>query len=218
MTSSYCCVHWQVRNVTDFSMTNKHGNKHLWNVKTSESVPDQHWQASRMLLRMVKFPIHNKYADLPRIGPMLARFQLLSGPLYGPLARYLILRVAHAPGMPGTFSLPPRVSYTHMHHATCDTHVPWCMPGSLTSGLLWSRWQRRHSRNSWRMRNPQLYISCKRHVPYLLCSDCIMPFHLIFMQKFLATICYAQDMWKLVRALPYLVDIKAPSGALKFTE
>ena len=28
----------------------------------------------------------------------------------GPLARYVTLQVAHAPGMPGTFSLPPRVS------------------------------------------------------------------------------------------------------------
>ena len=26
---------------------------------------------------------------------------------YGPLARYVKLRVAHAPGMPGTFSMPP---------------------------------------------------------------------------------------------------------------
>ena len=26
-----------------------------------------------------------------------------------------------------------------MRHATCVTHVPWCMPGSLTSGFLWSR-------------------------------------------------------------------------------
>ena len=47
---------------------------------------------------------------------------------------------AHAPGMPGTFSPPPRVSDPDMHHGTCVTHVPWCMPGSLTSGFLWSRW------------------------------------------------------------------------------
>ena len=25
-----------------------------------------------------------------------------------------------------------------MHHDTCVTHVPWCMPGSLTSSFLWS--------------------------------------------------------------------------------
>ena len=58
---------------------------------------------------------------------------------HGPLIRYVISRVAHAPGMPGTFSPPPRVSDPDMHHGTCVTHVPWCMPGSLTSGFLWSR-------------------------------------------------------------------------------
>ena len=26
-----------------------------------------------------------------------------------------------------------------MHYSTCVTHVPWCMPGSLTTGFLWSR-------------------------------------------------------------------------------
>ena len=46
---------------------------------------------------------------------------------------------AHALGMPGTFSPPPQVSDPDMHHVTCVTHVPWCMPGSLTSGFLWSR-------------------------------------------------------------------------------
>ena len=46
------------------------------------------------------------------------------------------LRFAHAPGMQGTFSPPPRVSDPDMHHSTCVTHVPWCMSGSLTSGFL----------------------------------------------------------------------------------
>ena len=59
---------------------------------------------------------------------------------HGPLARYVKLRFAHAPGMPGTFSPPSRVSDPDMYHGTCVTHVPWCMSGSLTSGFLWSRW------------------------------------------------------------------------------
>ena len=42
----------------------------------------------------------------------------------GLLARYVKLRVAHAPGMPGTFSPPPRVSDSDRHHGTCVTHVP----------------------------------------------------------------------------------------------
>ena len=58
-----------------------------------------------------------------------------------PWASYQIRKIAgaHAPGMPGTFSLPPWVSDPDMHHGTCVTHVPWCMSGSLTSGFLWSR-------------------------------------------------------------------------------
>ena len=59
----------------------------------------------------------------------------------GPLARYVKLGVAHAPGMPGTFSPPTLVRDPDMHHGTCVTHVSWCMPGSLTGGFLWSRWR-----------------------------------------------------------------------------
>ena len=80
----------------------------------------------------------------------------------GPLTRYAKLRVAHAPGMPGTFFPPPRISNLDMHHGTCVTHVPWCMPGSLTSGLLWSRWRGKRSRHSWRMRNPPFNVTGKR--------------------------------------------------------
>ena len=83
---------------------------------------------------------------------------------HGPLARYVKFRVAHAPGMPGTFSPPPRVSNPDMHHGTCVTHAPWCMLGSLTSGFLWSRWREKCSRHSRRMLSPQIYVSGKRHM------------------------------------------------------
>ena len=59
----------------------------------------------------------------------------------GPLTKYVKLRVAHAPGMPGTFSPPPRLSNPDMNHGTCVTHVPWCKPGSLTSTFLGSQWR-----------------------------------------------------------------------------
>ena len=81
---------------------------------------------------------------------------------HGPLTIYVELRVAHAPGMPGKFSLPLRVSDPDMHHGTCMTHVPWCMPGSLTSGFLWNRWRGKRFWHSRRMRNPQFYVSGKR--------------------------------------------------------
>ena len=60
-------------------------------------------------------------------------------PCHGPLTRYVKLWVAHAPGVPGTFSrhrlqTKPPVSDPGIHHGTCVTHVPRCMSGSLTRG------------------------------------------------------------------------------------
>ena len=81
---------------------------------------------------------------------------------HGPLARYVSLWVAHASGMPGTFSPPPLVSDPDMHHGTCVAHVSWCMSASLTSNFLWSRWWGKRSRHSRRMRNAQFYVSDKR--------------------------------------------------------
>ena len=83
----------------------------------------------------------------------------------GPLTTYVKLWFAHVPGMPGTFSQPRRVSDPDIHHGTCVTHVPWCMPGSLTSGFLWSWRPGKRSRHSRRMRNLKFYISGKRPIP-----------------------------------------------------
>ena len=62
----------------------------------------------------------------------------------------------------GNLSPPPQASYPDMHHGTCVTHVPWCMPGSLTSVFIWNRWRGKRSRHSWRMRNPISCVSGKR--------------------------------------------------------
>ena len=80
---------------------------------------------------------------------------------HGPLAKYVKLRAVHAPE---TFSPIPQISDPGMHHGTCVTHVPWCMPGSLTSGFLWNRWRGQRSRHSRRMCNAQFYISVKRSI------------------------------------------------------
>ena len=85
----------------------------------------------------------------------------------GPLTRYVKLWVVYAPGMPGTFSPPPPVSDPDIHHGTCVTHVPWCMPGSLTSGFLWSRLRGKRSRC---IHNPQFHVSGKR--PMALSCAC----------------------------------------------
>ena len=85
----------------------------------------------------------------------------------GPLTRYIKLRVANAPRIPGTFSPSLQVSDLDMHHGTCVTHVPSCMPESLTSGFIWSL---RRGKGSWHcrcMRNPQFHVSGK--------SSCQLP-------------------------------------------
>ena len=87
---------------------------------------------------------------------------------HGPLARYLNVWVAHAPGMPGTFphhrlQRKPLVSDPVMHHGTCVMHVPWCMSGSLTCDGGGKR--SRHSRH---MHNPQFYVSGKRPIELLI--------------------------------------------------
>ena len=85
---------------------------------------------------------------------------------HGALTKYAKLRVAHAPGMPGTFfsQNKPRVSDPFMHHGTGVIHVPWCMPGSLTNGFLWRRWQEKRSPLSRRTSNPQFCVSGKRSI------------------------------------------------------
>ena len=95
---------------------------------------------------------------------------------HGPLTRYVKLRVAHAPGMPGTVSPLPWVSDPDMHHGTCVTHVPWCMSGALSSGFLWNRLQGKLSRHFRRMRNPQFYVSGK--TPMLSVSDSFGPYQI----------------------------------------
>ena len=109
------------------------------------SIP-QHFDGTDML---VKFRTHFSYIfDIVAADQQLRHWPKFCR--YGPLARYVKLRVADAPGIPGTFSPSPRVSDPDMHHGTCVTHVPLCLPRSLTSGFVWSRWQGKHSRNSHR--------------------------------------------------------------------
>ena len=79
------------------------------------------------------------------------------------------MRVAQR-SMPGTFPPSPRVGDPNMRHGTCVTLVPKCMPGSLTSGFLWSRCRKRTFPHSRCVQNPQFYVSGKRSmllaVPY----------------------------------------------------
>ena len=98
------------------------------------------------------------------LGHLQVQWWQWLGQVHGPLARYIKLRVAHAPRMPGTFSPPLRVSDPDMHHGTCVTRVPWCMPESLTSGFVWSRW---------RENVPGISVACATHnFTYLVRGPC----------------------------------------------
>ena len=83
-----------------------------------------------------------------------------------PWASYRIRKIAGCActGNAVDFSPPPRFSDPDMLHGTCVTHVPWCMPGSLTSGFPRIRWRGKRSRHSQRTRSPQFYISGKRPI------------------------------------------------------
>ena len=116
--------------------------------------------SSFRIKKQKSFNLQNSYhgrqwsGDVRSLGIYGHGWHLQSFP-HGPLARYVKLRVAHAPGMPGTFSPPSGVSDPDIHHGTCVTHVPWCMPWSLPNGFFWSRWRGKRSRHSRCMRNPQ---------------------------------------------------------------
>ena len=106
----------------------------------------------------------------PRATPDVDILMIVSEGIckYGPLARYVKLRVVHVPGMPGTFfSPPPLVSDPDMHHRMCVMPVPWCMPGSLLSGFLWRR--SRGRRFTYLVKGP--WNTIQRHDP------CVCTFH-----------------------------------------
>ena len=85
-----------------------------------------------------------------------------SVPCHGPLTRYVKLWVAHAPGMPGTFSPPPTSKETassrhasrNVRHARAVMHIRIVNP----------RCRGKHSRHSRHMRNPQFCVSGKRSI------------------------------------------------------
>ena len=82
--------------------------------------------------------------------------------IHGPLTRYVKLRVAHAPRMPGTFPPPPTsketASYRSRHASRHVSHARAMMHFEINN----PQWRGKHSRHSRRMRNPQSSISGKR--------------------------------------------------------
>ena len=121
------------------------------------------------------------------------------GICHWPLTRYAKLWVAHAPGMPGTFSPPSLVIDPDMHHGTCLTHVPWCMSGSLTCGFLWNRWRGKRSRHSRRMRNPKFCVSGKRpigmRISMALLYCCLMHKDMIYQINICMVFMFQLQFW-----------------------
>ena len=85
--------------------------------------------------------------------------------------RHVNVNILHTSeyALPGTCPPPPGLSGPDMHQSMRVTHVRWCMPGSLTSGFLWSQWRRKGSQHSRRMRNPQYDVFGK--MPMLRCQS-----------------------------------------------
>ena len=133
-------------------------NKLLWNFNHNSNIVIQENTFENIVCAMVGIFSRPQCVKISFKGIR----RLYCNSPHGPLARYVKLRVAHSPGISGTFSPPPLVTDPETHQGTCVTHVPWCMPGSLTSGFLWSQWWGKRSRHSRRMHNPQFYVSGKR--------------------------------------------------------
>ena len=91
------------------------------------------------------------------------------------------LRVAHAPGMLGTFSPPPRVSDPDMHHGTC-------MPKSLISSLFWSRW-RGNFRGACATRNLAYLVRGPWFVAFSLSSHSLSQYRFFYLDNKNAVSC-----------------------------
>ena len=86
----------------------------------------QHFKPVRVLVKCLMHPKMHRLYNVSLLWDIEHFYQLASCQIRKTVR-------AHAPGIPGTFSPPARVSDPDMHHGTCVTHVPWCMPGSLTN-------------------------------------------------------------------------------------
>ena len=141
----------------------------LWHFCAIEPILTQFWHVYMVIsYQQIWTCQHIKSAQCANSSLYQAIFITLTN-RNGPLTRYVDLRVAHAPGMPGTFSPPPTSKETpskwsrhasrHVRHARAVMHV----------GIAKPRWRRKRSRHSRRMRNPQFYVSGKR--PMIKISD-----------------------------------------------
>ena len=95
---------------------------------------------------------------------VIFRFEIITWSFLNFRFRIWTSENAHQPHPWASCQIRKIVSDPDMHHGTCVTHVPWCMPGSLTSGYIWTRLREKSSRHSRRMRKPQFSVSGKRPI------------------------------------------------------
>ena len=118
--------------------------------KTAVTILLKHWSYCSLVLS-------HRYAILRYDRPWYKKV---------PWASYQIVKlwVAHAPETPRAFSQPPTSKETtsqrsrHASRHVCHTRAV------MHVGIANPRWQEKHSRHSWRMRNPQFYTSGKRPI------------------------------------------------------
>ena len=82
----------------------------------------------------------------------------------GPHTRYVKLRVAHAPGMPGTFFPPPILKETASYRSQPASRHVRDARAVMYVGIANLRCRGKRSRHSQRMHNPQFYVSGKRSI------------------------------------------------------
>ena len=111
--------------------------------------------------------------------------------------------------------LRQRVRDPDMHHGTCVTHVPWCMPGSLTRGFFRNQWW---GKRSWRLRNPQFYLCGKRPIYWRLTWTLYMETFAVLSLPVAKSIpyhsCSATLNFILCYSLPQKVNISYDTDAL----
>ena len=113
----------------------------------------------------VSFTGHKLTSNLKRV--IYDSIHAMLSITHRPLIRYVKLRIAHAPRMPGTFSPPPtsketaskrpRHAWRFVRDARAVMHV----------GIANRLWRGKRSRHSRRMHNPQLNVFGKRPIPQL---------------------------------------------------
>ena len=97
----------------------------------------------------------------------------------GPLIRYVKLRIAHAPGMPGRFSPPPTSKETTIQRSRHASRYGRYARAVMHVGIAKPRWWEKRSRHSRSMRNPQFYVSVKRPIGRC-CRMCKRPIWILW--------------------------------------